>query len=148
MRELSMKIYTIGFTKQTSEEFFEKLKSVGVKRVIDIRLNKTSQLAAFAKGTDLPYLLKATGGIEYLSHSELAPTKELLKSYRSKEITWEEFEKSYKNQIKDSKAILGLNKSDFEDACLLCSENTAEKCHRRLLAEELAKIWDIEIIHL
>ena len=143
-----MNIYTIGFTKHTSEEFFEKLKSAGVKRVIDIRLNKTSQLAAFAKGTDLPYLLKATGGIEYLSHSELAPTKELLKSYRSKEITWEEFEKSYKNQIKYSKAILGLNKGDFEDACLLCSENTAEKCHRRLLAEELAEIWDIEIIHL
>ena len=143
-----MKIYTIGFTKQTSEEFFEKLKSVGVKRVIDIRLNKTSQLAAFAKGTDLPYLLKATGGIEYLSHSELAPTKELLKSYRSKEITWEEFEKSYKNQIKDTKAILGLNKDDFEDACLLCSENTAEKCHRRLLAEELAQLWDVKIIHL
>ena len=143
-----MKIYTIGFTKQTSEEFFEKLKSVGVKRVIDIRLNKTSQLAAFAKGSDLPYLLKATGGIEYLSHSELAPTKDLLKSYRYKEITWEEFEKNYKNQIKDSKAILGLNKGDFEDACLLCSENTPEKCHRRLLAEELAKIWDLEIIHL
>ena len=143
-----MKIYTIGFTKHTSEEFFEKLKSVGVKRVIDIRLNKTSQLAAFAKGSDLPYLLKSTGGIEYLSHSELAPTKELLKSYRSKEITWEEFEKSYKNQIKVSKAILGLKKDDFEDACLLCSENTAEKCHRRLLAEELAKIWDLEIIHL
>ena len=143
-----MNLYTIGFTKQTSEEFFEKLKSVGVKRVIDIRLNKTSQLAAFAKGTDLPYLLKATGGIEYLSHSELAPTKELLKSYRSKEITWEEFEKSYKNQIKDTKVILGLNKDDFEDACLLCSENTAEKCHRRLLAEELAQLWAVEIIHL
>ena len=143
-----MKIYTIGFTKHTSEEFFEKLKSAGVKRVIDIRLNKTSQLAAFAKGSDLPYLLKSTGGIEYLSHSELAPTKELLKSYRSKEITWEEFEKSYKNQIKDSKVILGLNKGDFEDACLLCSENTAEKCHRRLLAEELAQLWAVEIIHL
>lgn len=143
-----MRLYTIGFTKHTSEEFFEKLKSVGVKRVIDIRLNKTSQLAAFAKGSDLPYLLKSTGGIEYLSHSELAPTKELLKSYRSKEITWEEFEKSYKNQIKDSKAILGLNKGDFENACLLCSENTAEKCHRRLLAEELAQLWAVEIIHL
>jgi uncharacterized protein (DUF488 family) len=148
MGEYPMKIYTIGFTKHTSEEFFEKLKSAGVKRVIDIRINKTSQLAAFAKGSDLPYLLKVTGGIGYLSHSELAPTKELLKSYRSKEITWEEFEKKYKKQIEDSKAILGLNKSDFEDACLLCSEETAEKCHRRLLAEELAKIWDLEIIHL
>lgn len=143
-----MKIYTIGFTKHTSEEFFEKLKSAGVKRVIDIRINKTSQLAAFAKGSDLPYLLRVTGGIGYLSHSELAPTKELLKSYRSKEIAWEEFEQRYKKQIEDSKAILGLSKSDFDEACLLCSEETAEKCHRRLLAEELAQIWDLEIIHL
>ena len=100
-----MNIYTIGFTKHTSEEFFEKLKSAGVKRVIDLRINKTSQLAAFAKGSDLPYLLQATGGIGYVSYIELAPTKELLKSYRSKEITWEEFEKSYKNQIKDTVII-------------------------------------------
>jgi uncharacterized protein (DUF488 family) len=148
VRELAMKLYTIGFTKHTAEAFFEKLKSAGVKQVIDIRINKTSQLAAFAKGSDLPYLLKATGGIEYLSHSELAPTKELLKSYRSKEITWGEFEKRYKKQIEDTKAILGLNKSEFQDACLLCSEETAEKCHRRLLAEELAQIWGAEIIHL
>ena len=148
MRELTMKLYTIGFTKHTAEEFFEKLKSAGVKQVIDIRINKTSQLAAFAKGSDLPYLLKATGDIGYLSYSELAPTKELLKSYRSKMIAWEEFEKLYKKQIEDSKVLLELNKSDFEGACLLCSEETAEKCHRRLLAEELAKMWDVEIIHL
>ena len=143
-----MNIYTIGFTKHTSEEFFEKLKSAGVKRVIDIRINKTSQLAAFAKGSDLPYLLQATGGIGYVSYIELAPTKELLKSYRSKEITWEEFEKKYNKQIENSNAISGLNKNDFEDACLLCSEETAEKCHRRILAEKLAQIWRIKIIHL
>ena len=143
-----MKIYTVGFTKHTAEEFFEKLKFAGVRQVIDIRINKTSQLAAFAKGSDLPYLLKVTGGIGYMSHSELAPTKELLKSYRSKEITWKEFEKQYKKQITKSKAILGLNKSDFEDACLLCSEETADNCHRRLLAEKLVQIWGAEIIHL
>ena len=148
MRELTMKLYTIGFTKHTAEAFFEKLKSAGVKQVIDIRINKTSQLAAFAKGSDLPYLLKKTGGIGYLSQSELAPTKELLKSYRSKVIAWEEFEALYKKQIQESKALLGLNKSDFDASCLLCSEETAEKCHRRLLAEELAKLWDMEIIHL
>lgn len=143
-----MKLYTIGFTKHTAEEFFEKLKSAGVERVIDIRINKTSQLAAFAKGSDLPYLLKATGGIGYLSHSELAPTKELLKSYRTKEIIWEEFETRYMQQIEDTKAISGLNKSDFDSACLLCSEETADKCHRRLLAEKLAQMWGVEIVHL
>jgi uncharacterized protein (DUF488 family) len=143
-----MKLYTIGFTKHTAEEFFEKLKSAGVERVIDIRINKTSQLAAFAKGSDLPYLLKATGGIGYLSHSELAPTKELLKSYRTKDIAWEEFETRYMQQIEDTKAISGLNKSDFDSACLLCSEETADKCHRRLLAEKLAQMWGVEIVHL
>jgi uncharacterized protein (DUF488 family) len=143
-----MKLYTIGFTKHTAEEFFEKLKSAGVERVIDIRINKTSQLAAFAKGSDLPYLLRATGGIGYLSHSELAPTKELLKSYRTKDIAWEEFETRYMQQIEDTKAISGLNKSDFDSACLLCSEETADKCHRRLLAEKLAQMWGVEIVHL
>jgi uncharacterized protein (DUF488 family) len=143
-----MKLYTVGFTKHTAEEFFEKLKSAGVERVIDIRINKTSQLAAFAKGSDLPYLLKATGGIGYLSHSELAPTKDLLKSYRTKDIAWEEFETQYMQQIEDTKAISGLNKSDFDSACLLCSEETADKCHRRLLAEKLAQLWGVKIVHL
>jgi len=143
-----MKLYTIGFTKHTAEDFFEKLKFAGVKQVIDIRINKTSQLAAFAKGSDLPYLLNKTVGIGYLSKSELAPTKELLRNYRSKEITWEEFAAKYQNQIAESKVILSLNKGDFENSCLLCSEETAEKCHRRLLAEELSKFWEIEIIHL
>ena len=148
MREFTMKLYTIGFTKHTAEEFFEKLKSAGVKRVIDIRINKTSQLAAFAKGSDLPYLLNATVGIGYLSHSELAPTKELLKSYRSKDINWEEFETRYKKQIEESKVISELSKTEFDGACLLCTEETAEKCHRRLLAEELAKLWNCQIQHL
>ena len=83
-----MKIYTIGFTKHTAEQFFEKLKKNNVRIVIDIRINKTSQLAAFAKGSDLPYLLKVNGNIDYKAQSELAPKKSLLKSYRSKEIDW------------------------------------------------------------
>ena len=143
-----MRLYTIGFTKHSAERFFEELKENRVKRVIDIRINKTSQLAGFAKGQDLPYLLKATGGIDYVSHSELAPTKQLLKEYRSKEIGWEEFEARYRQQIEETQAIKGLDKAEFEDACLLCSEEGPAKCHRRLLAEELEKHWGAEIIHL
>lgn len=143
-----MKIYTIGFTKHTAEEFFEKLKNNGVKTVVDIRLNKVSQLAAFAKGSDLPYLLKMNGQIKYSSHSELAPSKDLLKSYRKKEIEWSQFESAYLKQIHDTNVLAGLNKEEFDGACLLCSEENSDKCHRRLLAEELSKIWEIQIVHL
>jgi uncharacterized protein (DUF488 family) len=143
-----MRIYTIGFTQHSAEDFFEKLKDNGVKRVIDIRINKTSQLAGFAKGNDLPYLLKVAGGIDYVAHSELAPTKELLKSYRSKEISWDVFEHEYIRQIVESKAIEGLDPAEFDDACLLCSEHTADKCHRRLLSQLLANHWHTSTIHL
>ena len=143
-----MTLYTIGFTKRSAENFFETLKSAGVRKLIDIRINKTSQLAGFAKGTDLQYFLKVSAGITYESVENLAPTKDLLNSYRSKKITWDDFEDLYLNQIKSSNALDTLNPSHFKNACLLCSEHAAEKCHRRLLAEELGKLWGIRIVHL
>ncbi len=52
-----MTIYTIGFTKKPAESFFETLKGSGIDRLVDVRLNNTSQLAGFAKRDDLRYLL-------------------------------------------------------------------------------------------
>ncbi len=143
-----MTLYTIGFTKRSAENFFETLKSAGVTKLIDIRINKSSQLAGFAKGSDLPYFLKVSAGITYESIENLAPTKDLLNSYRSKKITWDDFEDLYLKQIKSSKALDTLDPNKFENVCLLCSEHTTEKCHRRLLAEELGKLWGIQIVHL
>lgn len=40
------KILTIGFTKKSAETFFTRLKNAGVKRLVDVRLNKVSQLKA------------------------------------------------------------------------------------------------------
>ena len=44
-----IKIYTIGFTQTSAEEFFGKLIKAGVRKIVDARLNNTSQLAGFAK---------------------------------------------------------------------------------------------------
>jgi len=35
--------------------FFGRLKTAGVKRLIDVRLNNTSQLSGFAKRDDLAF---------------------------------------------------------------------------------------------
>jgi uncharacterized protein (DUF488 family) len=143
-----MNLYTIGFTKHSAEEFFETLESAGVNKLIDIRINKSSQLAGFAKGSDLPYFLKVSADIKYESIESLAPTKDLLKQYRSKEISWGIFEELYLKQIRSSEVLNSLRPGDFDHACLLCSENSPEKCHRRLLAEEMQKQWDIQVVHL
>lgn len=54
---MQIKLFTIGFTKKTAEEFFSKLKEEKITRVIDIRLHNSSQLAGFAKKDDLQYFL-------------------------------------------------------------------------------------------
>ena len=42
-----------------------------------------------------------------------------------------------------------LRKDDFASACLLCSEETADQCHRRLVADYLTEKWgDVNITHL
>ena len=53
-----MEIATIGFTRWTAEDFFGTLRRSGIRRLIDVRRNNTSQLAAFAKRDDLAFFLR------------------------------------------------------------------------------------------
>ena len=136
-----MTLYTIGFTKKTAEQFFEPLKSEGVELLVDVRLNNRSQLAGFTKGGDLEYFLRRICNAEYRHCDEFAPSEELLSKYRKKEITWEEYEEIF-DGIMDKRGACEKFPSKFaayDKVCLLCSEPTPEHCHRRLVAERIAK---------
>ncbi|HEU0318869.1 MAG TPA: DUF488 domain-containing protein, partial [Solirubrobacteraceae bacterium] len=71
-----MEIYTIGFTQTTAERFFTRLGDAGIERLLDVRLNNSSQLAGFAKARDLPYFLRELIGASYEHEPQLAPTQE------------------------------------------------------------------------
>ena len=144
-----MKIYTIGFGQKTAENFFEKLKSNGIKKLIDIRLNNKSQLAGFTKKNDIIYFLKEIANIKYEYRPEYAPGKELLDNYRKKKINWDQYEINYFELLKERDILTKIKIADLSEVCFLCSEPTPEKCHRRLLAEYLKEQYpEIEIIHL
>ena len=144
-----MKLFTIGFTKKTAEQFFTRLQNGGVRRLIDVRLNNSSQLAGFAKRSDLEYLLRAICGIEYLHLAELAPTQEMLDSYKKQTHDWERYESEFLSLLKQRDMASQLSREMFDGACLLCSEDKPEHCHRRLVAEFLKNSWgSIEIEHL
>lgn len=78
----AFKIFTIGFTGSSAENFFGRLKRAGVKKVIDTRLWAGSQLSGFAKKQDLPYFLKELAGADYEYRQELAPSEDILKAYK------------------------------------------------------------------
>ena len=142
-------LFTIGFTKKPAEAFFGRLSRAGVKRIIDIRLNNVSQLAGFAKRDDLRYFLKAIGGIDYIHLPELAPTQEIMDNFKKKKGDWPVYERGFRALLKERKPEETLSKDLFDSACLLCSEDKPDHCHRRLVAEHLAKKWgDIKIVHL
>ena len=145
-----MTIYTIGFTKKSAERFFTSLQSAGVKRLIDVRLNNTSQLAGFAKRDDLGYFTKEICAIEYVHESQLAPTAEILDPYKKgKSVAWETYAGQYRKLIEDRRIEQTLSPAQLDGACLLCSEDKPQHCHRRLVAEYLAERWgNVDITHL
>lgn len=144
-----IELYTIGFTGKPAESFFDLLNSSKVTKIIDTRINNVSQLSGFAKGSDLKFFASKIGGMSYEHNIDLAPTKDLLSNYRDKKITWSQYEIEYLNLLDLRKIGKKIDIEKLHKNCLLCSEHTPEKCHRRLLAEYLKHIkTDIEIIHL
>jgi uncharacterized protein (DUF488 family) len=144
-----IKLYTIGFTEKSTEKFFSLLKNAGVKRIIDIRLNNKSQLAGWAKGSDLPFFAKEIGNIGYEHNIDFAPTKDLLSRYRDKTTSWQEYEIVFLSLLNSRNVAQRTNIEQLHEACLLCSEHMPDNCHRRLLAEFFQKLnRDVEIIHL
>lgn len=143
------RIYTIGFTGKTAKEFFTKLEDAGVKRILDIRLKNSSQLSGFAKKDDLMYFLQRINGIEYLHLTDLSPTEDIMDSYKSKKIGWPEYEKQFNSLLAERKVENRMKGVLSEGDCLLCSEEKANNCHRRLVAEYLQKkLGGITIFHL
>jgi len=135
-----MTLFTIGFTGKSAEKFFELLLNSKATRVIDIRINRTSQLAGFAKEQDLKYFLPKLAGMDYLVREDLAPDKDLLASYRNKELNWDLFSQNYRKLLDDRGALPSLSLAEIENSVLLCSENEPEKCHRTILANLLVQI--------
>jgi uncharacterized protein (DUF488 family) len=144
-----IRLFTIGFTRKSAREFFLGLKEAGVRKVLDIRLRNVSQLAGFAKKDDLAFFLRELCQCDYEHLPLLAPSKEILEGYRQKKIHWPEYEKRFKQLMRERKIEDFLTRDHLDHACLLCSEPTADKCHRRLVAEYLRrKLGNVEIVHL
>lgn len=144
-----MKLLTLGFTKKSAEEFFGRLKQSGASRLVDVRLNNVSQLAGFTKKDDLRFFTKAICGLPYLHLPTLAPTQAMLDDYKKAKEGWDSYERRFLDLMRERKIELNVPKEQLEGACLLCSEDRPDHCHRRLVAEYLKRHWgDVEIVHL
>jgi uncharacterized protein (DUF488 family) len=143
-----MKIFTIGFTKTSAQNFFERLRRSKARLLADVRLNNVSQLAGFAKRDDLRWFSRELAGMEYRHLPQLAPTQEMLDRYKKEKGDWRHYEAQFLD-LMAARKIESMDPGMLDGACLLCSEDKPHHCHRRLVAEYLKGKWgDLEIVHL
>ena len=144
-----MKVFTLGFTKKSAEQFFACLKQPGLQRVIDTRLNNVSQLSGFTKKEDLNFFLRELGHVDYVHLPALAPTQQMLDAYQKKGGDWDSYARQFLALMAERRIETTIDKNLIAGACLLCSEPTPHHCHRRLVAEYLRENWgDVDILHL
>lgn len=145
----ALTLYTIGFTHKHADEFFPLLQSAGVRRVLDIRLHNTSQLAGFTKRDDLQYFLRAIANIAYVHLPQLAPSVDIFTAYKKRKGAWSVYEEQFLRLMAERRVAESVPRDLIDGGCLLCSEVKAEHCHRRLVAEYLQSKWgNLEIVHL
>jgi hypothetical protein len=76
--------------------------------------------------------------MEYVHMPQAAPTMEMLKEYRGNGRDWTKYTMQYLVLLQDRNTEDSFPPTFFETpSVLLCSEHTAEHCHRRLLLEYL-----------
>ena len=139
------KIYTIGYSGKTQDSFLEVLNAVDVSTIVDVRLWRQSRFVPWASGTNLSNILDS----RYRYIPELAPTKELLTRYKNAVIDWSEYEKVFNNLLAERQIEQLFEPGDLDVVCFLCSEKTADQCHRRLVAEYLQRHFpEVKIVHL
>jgi uncharacterized protein (DUF488 family) len=145
-----MHVFTIGFTKKSAEQFFGILQANQIQRLVDVRLNNVSQLAGFSKRDDLRYFLRAICNAEYVHEPLLAPTHAMLDSYKKEQGSWQDYAPKFLALMAERKIETAIDPSLFSvRTVLLCSEPTAEHCHRRLVVEYLQAKWgDLTVEHL
>jgi len=95
------------------------------------------------KSTLIYYVMRDRG------NNEVAPSAELLSKFKSGEICWEEYEKLYRHGVGLLMGTPWMEKRANESKAghhviLVCFEKSAQHCHRRLLAEEIARRFGAE----
>jgi uncharacterized protein (DUF488 family) len=136
-----MQVKTIGFTQKSAQRFFTLLQQAEVRTVLDVRLNNTSQLAGFSKKPDLAFFLSALLDIEYIDLRELTPERDHLKRYQTGNLSWDDYASAYIEPLAKRRVESNLDIAMFNGACLLCSEHSPDRCHRRLAVEYLNSRW-------
>ena len=142
-----MKIYTIGHSNHSQEEFLRLLTQAGIDVLVDVRSNPSSRWATFANRDSLKGILESIR-IQYMYLGDVLggrPSNSDSYDHQTGKADYQAIqEKEYfKRGIKQ---ILGRLKR--YKVCLMCAEENPTSCHRNLLVAESLRRAGVQVFHI
>ena len=142
------KLATIGYETDTQAGLIGRLKAAGVELVVDVRAVAASRKAGFSK-TLLGNSLRAEG-VGYLHLRPLGTPKPGREAARAGRI--DEMRAIYDAHLEEPDAQLALVQATAlareKRIALLCYEDDAACCHRRILADRIRGTLRCEVVDL
>lgn len=129
-----MKIYTIGHSTRSLDEFIDILKHYDIELVIDVRKFPTSKKFPWF-GKDALSKSLSENGIEYLHYPDLGGFR---KGGYAAFAETEDFQKALDKLVEPI---------DNKITAIMCAEMLWFRCHRRYVAERLVKMGH-EVVHI
>jgi uncharacterized protein (DUF488 family) len=141
-------VFTIGYEGATPATFVDALLAARVEVLVDVRAAARSRRRGFAK-TALRAALEGAG-IAYLHVPALGNPKE------GREAAWAgdlaRFRAVFRAHLRGSAAQDALRgvaaTSRSRRACLMCMEADPDVCHRKIVADALARIEAFSVHHI
>lgn len=146
-RPKELRFYTIGYEGRTLDNFVSRLKSNGIKQLVDVRERPFSRKKGFSQKPLRERLEQE--GIRYIHMLELGSPADLRHEYKSggSEIV---FFNKYKKYVEENEMdeVGQLEKIiSCEPSAIMCFELTYCHCHRRVLADFVVSMGH-EVVHL
>jgi len=133
-------LYTTGYEGIDIDRFIKMLKCFKISTVVDVRKLALSRKKDFCKNALSSKLMSCN--IEYLNLNNLG-TPEHLRAELNRTRNYVTFFREYKKYMKKNPDELKTIKTLIDkgnNVVLLCLEKDDEKCHRKIIAEEIKKM--------
>lgn len=146
-RPKELRFYTIGYEGRTLDNFVSRLKSNGIKQLVDVRERPFSRKKGFSQRPLRERLEQE--GIKYIHMPELGSPSDLRHEYKSggSEIIF--FDRYRKYVEENEMDEIGLLEEFIsrEPSAIMCFELTYCHCHRRVLADLVVGMGH-KVVHL
>lgn len=143
------KVYTLGHTTRSIEEFVNILKHYGIQIVVDVRTIPKSRHNPQFEGSNLEKSLE-TAGMSYIHIRELGGLRNPKKDSQNMEWRNTSF-RGYADHMESEEFKQGLDMlkkiASEHKTVIICAEAVPWRCHRNLIADALTvQDWDVEHI--